>query len=76
LCCFNNFFDHGGHRGNTVQALAQWRHPAASSEAPDVLYRAMFPASYRCNAMAIKITSDTPSFLSLQISLSPTTVAK
>jgi len=30
----------------------------AFSEALDVLYRAMHPASYRCIAMAIKIASD------------------
>jgi hypothetical protein len=48
----------------------------ASSEAPDVLYRAMRPASYRCIAMAIEIASDLPSFLSSPISLSPSTVAK
>jgi hypothetical protein len=52
---------------------------AASSgfqEALDVLYRAMRSASYRCIAMAIKIASDLPSFLSSLISLLPTTVAK
>jgi len=76
LCCFNKFVDHGGRRGNTAQALAQWRHPVASSEALDVLYRAMRPASYCCIAMAIEIASNLTSALSLPISLSPTTVAK
>jgi hypothetical protein len=76
LCCFNKFVDHGGRWGNTAQALAQWRHPVASSEALDVLYRVMRPASYCCIAMAIIIANDLPSFLSLPISLSPTTVAK
>ena len=33
------FVDHGGRRGNTAQALAQWRHPVAMSEALDVLIR-------------------------------------
>jgi hypothetical protein len=47
----------------------------ASSEALDVLYWGMRPASYRCIAMAVKIASDLPSFLSSPISLSPTTVA-
>jgi hypothetical protein len=76
LCCFNKFVDHGGRRGNTVQALAQWRHPVASSEALDVLYWELRPASYRCIAMEIEIASNLPSFLSSPISLSPTTVAK
>ena len=38
-----------------AQALAQWRHPVASSEALDVLYQGMHPALYRCIAMAIEI---------------------
>jgi hypothetical protein len=76
LCCFNKFVDHGGHRGNTEQALARWRHPVASSEALDMLHRAMRLASYRCIAMAIEIASDLPSFLLLLISLSQTIVAK
>jgi hypothetical protein len=59
-----------------AQALARWRHPVASSEALDVLYREVCPASYRCIAMAIEFASNLPSFLSLPISLSPTTVAK
>ena len=56
------FVDHGGHRGDTAQALAQWQHPVASSEALDVLHRAMRPASYRCIAMATKIVVDLPAF--------------
>ncbi len=47
--------DLGGRRGNAVQALAQWRHPVASSKAWDVLHWAMRPASYRRIHMAIKI---------------------
>jgi hypothetical protein len=54
------FVDHGDRRGDTAQALAQWRHPVASSEALDVLQRAMRPASYRCIAMAIEIVVDLP----------------
>jgi hypothetical protein len=76
LCCFNKFVDHGGRRGDTAEALSQWRHSVASSEALDVLYQAMRPTSYRCIAMEIEIASDLPSFLSSPISLSPTTVAK
>jgi hypothetical protein len=62
LCCFNEFVDHGGRRGDTAQALARWLHPVASSEAPDVLYRAMRPASYRLTRMAIKIASNSLAF--------------
>jgi hypothetical protein len=32
--------DHGSRRGNAIQALAQWRHPVALSEALDVLHQA------------------------------------
>jgi hypothetical protein len=74
LRCFNKFVDHGGRQGDTAQALAQWRHPVASSEALDVLYRVMRPALYCCIAMAIEIASNLPSFLSSPISLSSTTV--
>jgi hypothetical protein len=63
LCCFNEFVDHGGRRGDTAQALARWRHPVASSEAPDVLHRAMCPALYRCITMAIEIFVDLPAFV-------------
>jgi hypothetical protein len=59
-----------------AQALAQWRHPVASSEALDVLYWVMHPTSHRRIPMVIEIASDSPSFFSLPISLSPTTLAK
>jgi hypothetical protein len=62
LCVFNVFVNHGGHWGNTAQALAQWRHPVASIEAWDVLHWAMRPALYRCIRMVIKITSTFPAF--------------
>jgi hypothetical protein len=62
LCCFNEFVDHGGRRGNTAQALTQWLHPVALSEAPDVIHRAMRPPSYRLTRIAIKIASDLPAF--------------
>ena len=73
---FFEFFDHGGRRGNTAQALAQWRHPVASNEALDMLYRVMRPASYRCIAMAIEIAIDLPAFFVAVDLLSPTTIAK
>jgi hypothetical protein len=76
LCCFNEFVDHGGRWGNTAQALARWLHPVASSEAPDVIHRAMRPASYHCIAMAIEITIDSPAFFVAVDLLSPTTIAK
>ena len=50
---FNEFTDHGDRRGNTVQALARWRHPVALSRARDVLHRAMRPALHRRIRMAI-----------------------
>jgi hypothetical protein len=37
-----------------VIILAQWRRPVASSEALDLLYRAMCAVTYRRIAMAIK----------------------
>jgi hypothetical protein len=75
LCVLFEFFDHGGRRGDKAQALAQWRHPVASNEALDMLYRAMRPASYRCIAMAIEIAIDLPAFFVAVDSLSPTTIA-
>ena len=47
-----------------------------SSEALDVLHRAMRLASYRCIAMTIEITIDSPAFFVAVDSLSPTTIAK
>jgi hypothetical protein len=76
LCCFNEFVDHGGRRGDTAQALARWLHPVASSEAPDVIHWAMRPASYHCIAMAIKIAIDSPAFFVAVELLLPTTIAK
>jgi hypothetical protein len=62
LCVFFEIVDHGGLRGDTAQALTQWRHPVASSEALDVLHRSMHLASYRCIAMAIEIASNSSAF--------------
>jgi hypothetical protein len=76
LCVLFEFFDHGGRQGDTAQALARWRHPVASNEALDMLYRAMRPALYRCIAMAIEIAIDLPAFFVAVDSLSPTTIAK
>jgi hypothetical protein len=76
LCFLFEFFDHGGRRGDTAHALARWRHPLASNEALDMLYRAMRPELYRCIAMAIEIAIDLPAFFVAVDSLSPTTIAK
>ena len=56
------FVDHGSRRVDVMRALTRWRHPVASSEAQDVLHRAMCPASHRCIRMAIEIASDSPAF--------------
>jgi hypothetical protein len=76
LCVSFEFVDHGGRRGDTAQALNQWRHPVASSEALDVLHRAMRPASYRRIRMAIEIANDLPAFFVVVYTLLPTTIAK
>jgi hypothetical protein len=73
LCVLFEFADHGGRWGDTVQALARWRHPVALSEALDVLYWAMHPASYRCIHMAIETASNSPAFLLLPIRCCPLT---
>ncbi len=75
LCVLFEFVDHGGRRGNTAQALARWQHPVAPSEALDVLYWAMRPASYRRIRMAIEITSNLPAFVVVADSLLPTNIA-
>jgi hypothetical protein len=74
--CFFEIINHGGRRGDTAQALARWRHPVASSEALDVLHRAMRLASYCCIAMAIKIAIDSSAFFVAVDSLLATTIAK
>jgi len=76
FCVLFEIVDHGSRRGDTTQALARWRHPLASSEALDVLHRAIRLVSYCCIAMAIEIVVDLPAFLLSPISLSPTTLAK
>jgi hypothetical protein len=75
LCVLFEFVDHGGRRGDTAQALARWRHPVASSEALDVLHRAMRPALYCCIAMATEIVVDLPAFFVSSISLLATTIS-
>ena len=73
---FQRIRRHGGRRGDTAQALARWPHPVASSEAPDVIHRAMRPASYRLTRMAIKIASDLPACFVVVDLLLPTKIVK
>ena len=75
-CVFNKFIDHGGCRGDTVQALAQWQHPVAPSEALEVLYQAMRPVLYYRIRMAIEIASNMPAFFVVTDLLLPITIAK
>jgi len=70
------FFDHGGRWGATARAINQWRHPVASSEIMDVLYRVMCPVLCRCIVMAIEIASNSPAFFVAIDSLLPTAIAK
>ncbi len=58
-CFFVSFKidDLGGDRGNMAQALAQWQHLVASSEALDVVHWAMRSALYHCIRIATKIAS-------------------
>jgi hypothetical protein len=76
LCCFNKIVGHGSRRGNTAQAIAQWRHPVAPCEALVVLYQAMRPALYRRIFMAIEITRNLPAFFVVTDLLLPITIAK
>ena len=76
LCVLLQLFDHGGRRGDTAQALARRWHPVASSEALNMLHRAMCPTLYRYIAMAIEIAINSPAFFVAVDSLLPTTIAK
>jgi hypothetical protein len=66
--CFGSVFilfkivNHGGRRGNTAWALAQWRHLVALHEATDALHRAMHIAPYSSGGMAINTIVDLPTF--------------
>jgi hypothetical protein len=46
------------------------------SEAPDVIHRAMRPASYRLTRMAIKIANNSPAFFVVIDSLLPTKIVE
>jgi hypothetical protein len=65
MCFVSVFFlfeivDHGGRQGNTVRALAQWRHLVALHESMDVLHRAMRIAPYCPGGMVINIVVNLP----------------
>jgi hypothetical protein len=68
--------DHGGRRGDLMRALSLWHHPVSSSEAQDVLYRAMCPALYRRIRMAFKIASNFPAFFVVVDLLLPANITK
>jgi hypothetical protein len=76
LCVSFKFVNHGSRRGNTAQALDQWQHQVASSEALNVLHREMRPELYHRICMAFKIASDLPKFFLFVNSFLPTTIAK
>jgi hypothetical protein len=63
MLCFGSVFvsfeivDHGGRRGNTARALAQWWHLVALHAATEVLHWAMHLASHHRICMAFKIAS-------------------
>ena len=67
--------DHGGRRGDAMQALAQWQHPLASSEALDVLHWAMRPASHRHIRMVVEIVVNLPACFVASILLLATTIS-
>jgi hypothetical protein len=70
-----NIVDHGGRRGNAMQALAQWQHPLASREALVVLHQVMHPALHRRIHMVVEIVVDLPAFFVASISLLATTIS-
>ena len=65
----------GGRHGNAMQALTQWQHPLASSEALVVLHWAMRPALHRCIRMVVEIVVKLPAFFVASISLLATTIS-
>ena len=67
--------DHGGRHGDAMQALAQWLHPLASSEALVVLHQAMHPALHCRIRMVVEIVVDLPAFFVALISLLATTIS-
>ncbi len=60
FCVLFKIDDLGSCRGNTVQALTQWQHPVASSEALDALHQAMCIELHIYITMAIKTIDKLP----------------
>jgi hypothetical protein len=54
--------DHGGHRGNTARAPAQWWHLVTLHEATIALHWAMHIKPYCPGGMGIKIIVNLPAF--------------
>jgi hypothetical protein len=50
--------DHGNCQGNTVWALARWRHLVALHEATDALHPVVHIVPYGPSAMVIQIVVD------------------
>jgi hypothetical protein len=63
FCVSFKILNHGGHRGNTAQVLAQWRHLVASHEATDALHWAMCITPHGLGNMGIKVVINLPAFL-------------
>ncbi len=66
--CHNSIFyaeidDHGIHRGDTGQILAQWQNMVASRVALDLPYWAMRSKLYRLIRMVIEMTSEGGAFV-------------
>jgi hypothetical protein len=55
--------DPGGHRGDTMQIVAQWRRLVASNVAQDVLHRGMCSVLQWCIAKAIETASEEGAFV-------------
>jgi hypothetical protein len=68
--------DHGVHRDNTGQILAQWRRPVASRVALDLPYWTMRSAPYHLIRIAIKMASEVGAFFSVIDFMSCINVAK
>jgi hypothetical protein len=61
-CCLFACYP-GGHRGDTEQVVARWRHPVASNVALDVPLWAMPSALPRSTAVAIKMANGGGAFI-------------
>jgi hypothetical protein len=66
-CVFSHTIgnDHGGRRGNSARALAQWQSLVASREATVVLHWEMLIALYRPGGMVIEIAVELATFVNI-----------